>query len=1069
VANVIPAAPVKAFPVVIAGSTGTTGPTGPSGFIGTTGTTGPTGPPGFATTTGATGPTGSAGIPGGPTGPTGRTGPTGSAGSLGPTGPSGSVGPTGSVGTGVTGPTGAIGPSGSVGPTGSVGTGAAGPTGASGAVGSSGSTGPTGAAGGSGPTGSTGPLGTGPTGVTGPTGSTGITGPTGIGAGTQGPTGNTGPTGAASTVTGPTGAQGTAGGAGPTGATGAQGSAGTPGGVGATGPTGATGAGLTGPTGPAGSGTAAIAFDPATATANVTLSNGNLTATHTDTSTGGVRVSSYKNSGKYYFEITNSSVTSSNDAIGFQTSSGAVNGLNNSTDVAVVLGGVTTLYANTVDSGKNFSARAVGDVWDIAVDFTAHLTWFRKNGGNWNADAAANPATGAGGVSFTSGSYAPWVRFANATSGQVYTANFGPTYTNPAPSGFIDWGGAAGVAGPTGPTGAQGTAGGAGPTGPTGNTGAQGTAGTPGTPGGVGATGPTGAQGSAGTAGGAGPTGATGATGSTGVISASPPLTLTAGNLTIDLSGYQPVDADLTAIAALTGTNTIYYRSAANTWTAVTIGANLSFASGTLNTAVTPQASDPELTAIAGLTSAADQLPYFTGSGTAALTTLTAAARTVLDDTSVANMLTTLGGQPLDGDLTAIAALSGTNTIYYRSAADTWSPVVVSTGLSFSGGALTATAGGGNVSNSGTPSSGQYAKWVTATTIQGVAAATVLSDIGAAPLAAPVFTGDARAVTPAAGDNDTSIATTAFVNTAISTGAWDVPQGRLTLQTATPVMTTTQSAKTTIFYTPYFGCQIPIYNGTNMVNTVFAELSALTTDTTKSPAAIGASKVNDWFVWNDAGTIRVGHGPDWTNDTTRSVGTALVAVSGILTNNAAITNGPAAQRGTYVGTTRSNASSQLDWIFGGFGTTVAATAGFFGVWNMYNRRRVYSSSGDTTASWAYITATWRAARGVNIVRASFVCGLAEDAFRARYQALADVQTPGAATVGIGYDVTNAPSGINTWPGGASTQPLGIFGTTALGFHFMQAIENGGGTTACTWYGSGASPAFQTGMEFDGWM
>jgi len=41
------------------------------------------------------------------------------------------------------------------------------------------------------------------------------------------------------------------------------------------------------------------------------------------------------------------------------------------------------------------------------------------------------------------------------------------------------------------------------------------------------------------------------------------------------------------------------------------------------------------------------------------------------------------------------------------------------------------TAGGGNVSNSGTPTSGQYAKWVTATTIQGVAPATVLSDIGA--------------------------------------------------------------------------------------------------------------------------------------------------------------------------------------------------------------------------------------------------------------------------------------------------------------------------------------------------
>ena len=37
------------------------------------------------------------------------------------------------------------------------------------------------------------------------------------------------------------------------------------------------------------------------------------------------------------------------------------------------------------------------------------------------------------------------------------------------------------------------------------------------------------------------------------------------------------------------------------------------------------------------------------------------------------------------------------------------------------------------------------------------------TNLGAAPLASPVFTGDPRSVTPATGDNDTSIATTAFV------------------------------------------------------------------------------------------------------------------------------------------------------------------------------------------------------------------------------------------------------------------------------------------------------------------
>lgn len=48
-----------------------------------------------------------------------------------------------------------------------------------------------------------------------------------------------------------------------------------------------------------------------------------------------------------------------------------------------------------------------------------------------------------------------------------------------------------------------------------------------------------------------------------------------------------------------------------------------------------------------------------------------------------------------------------------------------------------------------------------------------------APLAAPVFTGDARAVTPAYGDNDTSVATTAFVQSAVAPAFNDVGRNRL--------------------------------------------------------------------------------------------------------------------------------------------------------------------------------------------------------------------------------------------------------------------------------------------------
>ena len=292
------------------------------------------------------------------------------------------------------------------------------------------------------------------------------------------------------------------------------------------------------------------------------------------------------------------------------------------------------------------------------------------------------------------------------------------------------------------------------------------------------------------------------------------------------------------------------------------------------------------------------------------------------------------------------------------------------------------------------------------------------------------------------------------------------PQGRLTLSSGEPVMVGDQTGKTSIFYSPYTGGCVPIYDGTAFVPTAFAERS---NDLTQSatgkagPVAAGPYQVIDAFVWDDSGTIRLTRGPKWIKagpatmtiatpcvvtwgahglydgatvrfTTTGALPTGLAAnteyfvtkvdansfklsttlanqvagtfittsgtqsgshtgenyttargtgaattelqrLNGLWVNKYDITNGPAARRGTYVGTIATNGSSQVD-----FKTGSAAPGGgeaVIGVWNTYNRVAVTGVVSSNVASWAAIDGA-RPFAGSATFRATIVSGLAED-------------------------------------------------------------------------------------------
>lgn len=288
-------------------------------------------------------------------------------------------------------------------------------------------------------------------------------------------------------------------------------------------------------------------------------------------------------------------------------------------------------------------------------------------------------------------------------------------------------------------------------------------------------------------------------------------------------------------------------------------------------------------------------------------------------------------------------------------------------------------------------------------------------------------------------------------NVSLINGDPSVCQCRLSLVSGTPVVATSQTAKTSIKLVPYKGNRLALWNGWGWSVAAFSEISA-------SIASLAANTIYDVFVYANAGVLTLEF-VAWTTNSLRA--TALAYQNGIPVKSGAPTR-------RYLGTIVTTATAgQCEFSFGG--AAIGGSPAFLGVWNYYNRVRVAATVGESRDSWAGVAGT-RVMAGSLGNKVSFVSGLEEDFFEAVVVGSGASGTAGNFTVGVGVDVTTTISGLAHGGNTAAVAPCsGRHASTYLGGHINYALEYMQ-TSGVTWIGdNGLSPAMQSGITFTGMM
>lgn len=269
------------------------------------------------------------------------------------------------------------------------------------------------------------------------------------------------------------------------------------------------------------------------------------------------------------------------------------------------------------------------------------------------------------------------------------------------------------------------------------------------------------------------------------------------------------------------------------------------------------------------------------------------------------------------------------------------------------------------------------------------------------------------------------------------TDAYGTCNGRLTLTTGVPVTTSDVTAAATLYFTPYKGNQIGIYDGSSAWSMfTFSEISL-------SLSGYTASKPYDIWAYVSGGSVTL-DSTVWTNDTTRA--TALALQDGIY-----IKSGDTTRR--YLGTI---------YITSAGGVTEDSAAKRY-VWNYYNRANRSLVRMETAGSWNYSTTSLQQANNNAANQVNVVVGVTESAIHLSVSVIA--QSSGAAqsrrlAFGLDSTTTQIPDAqaATAYTAAADFQQLTAMynGMPPVGHHYYAWLERGAGSGTQTWYGSDGS-------------